>query len=145
MSEPEPAPERGTQGVAAQLREFLAACAQYASARLHLASLEGREAAAHGFKLLLLAGAAIILVAFGWLFLCLGAVFLLSKAFGGPNPWLWSALAMAGAHFLGVVLLLLGMKAKLETPLFPMTTGELKKDQEWLDQQARTKTQSSRN
>jgi uncharacterized membrane protein YqjE len=142
MSEPEPAPERGTEGVAAQVREFLAACAQYASARLRLASIEGREATAHGIKLLLLAAAAIILAAFGWLFLCLGVVFLLSKAFGGPNPWLWSALAMAGAHFLGVALIILGIKSKIETPLFPMTAGELKKDQEWLERQTRTKTQS---
>ena len=142
MSEPEPAPENGTRGAAAQLRAFLAACAQYASARLRLASLEGREAAAHGLKLILLAGAAIILAAFGWLFFCLAVVFLLAKALGGPNAWLWATLAMGSAHFAGVALLVLGLKAKLGTPLFPMTTGELKKDQEWLDQQTRTKPRS---
>jgi uncharacterized membrane protein YqjE len=124
------------------MQAFLAACAQYASARIRLATAEGREAATHGFKLLMIAGAAIILAAFGWLFLCLATVFLLSKAFGGPHAWVWAAMLMAGAHFIGVVFLALGLKSRLATPLFPMTTGELKKDQEWLDQQTRTKPPS---
>src|SRR5947207_1550530 len=83
-------------------------------------------------------GAAIILAAFGWLFLCLAVGFLLAKAIGGSNAWVWSAVAMAGAHLGSVALLVLGLKSKLATALFPMTTGELKKDQEWLDQQTRT-------
>lgn len=142
MSQPEPSPGNGTPGVVQQVQAFLAACAQYASARIRLATAEGREAAAHGFKLLLIAGAAIILAAFGWLFLCLAAVFLVSKAFGGPHAWLWAAMLMAGAHFAGVILLVLGLKSRVATPLFPLTTDELKKDQEWLDQQNRTKPRS---
>jgi len=142
MPETEPAPGDGTTGVADGTRSFLAACAQYCSARLRLVSLEGREAAAHGFKLLILVGAAIVLGAFGWLFVCLAAVFLLAKAFGGANGWVWAALIMAGLHFAGVVALLLALKSKLGTPLFPITTNELKKDQEWLDQQNKTNRQS---
>lgn len=140
MSEPAPAPGNGRQGVAAQMREFLAACAQYAAARLKLATIEGREATAHGFKMLLIAGAAIVLAAFGWLFLCTALIFLLAKMLGGPNAWVWSALMMAGAHLAGTALLLLGLKSKLATPLFPMTGEEIKKDQEWLEQQTRKKT-----
>ena len=142
MPETESAPGDGTTGVAGRARTFLAACAQYASARLRLASLEGREAAAHGFKLLIIAGAAIVLGAFGWLFACLVAVFLLAKAFGGANGWVWAALIMAGLHFAGVLALGLMLKAKLGTTLFPITTSELKKDQEWLDQQSKTNGQS---
>ena len=142
MPEPEPAPGDGTTGVAGRARSFLAACAQYASARLRLASLEGREAAAHGFKLLIIAGAAIVLGAFGWLFACLAAVFLLAKAFGGANGWVWAALIMAGLHLAGVVALGLALKAKLGTTFFPITTSELKKDQEWLEQQNKTNGQS---
>jgi len=123
-------------------RSFLAAIAQYASARLRLASIEGRDAAAHAFKLLLLAGAAVVLGAFGWLFACLAFVFLLAKAFGGPHGWLWAALVMAGLHFAGVLALALLLKSRLGTTLFPMTTAELKKDQEWLDQQKTTSGQS---
>lgn len=123
-------------------RIFLAACAQYASARLRLASLEGRDAAAHGAKLLLLAGAAVVLGAFGWLFGCLAAVFLLAKAFGGTNGWVWAAMVMAGLHFAGVLALALLMKSRLGRTLFPMTTAELNKDQEWLDQQNTTNKRS---
>ena len=135
MDETEPAPVRGTSGMAGNVRAFLASCVQYASARVRLASLEGREAAAHTFKLLLVAGAAIVLGAFGWLFVCLAAVFLVAKAWGGPNGWVWAALIMAGLHLSGVAACLLMMKSKLRTTLFPITTAELKKDQEWLDQQ----------
>ncbi len=142
MPDPEPSPDNGTSGMVARARTFLAACAQYASARLRLASIEGRDAAAHGFKLLLFAGAAVVLGAFGWLFACLAAVFLLAKAFGGPSGWVWAAMVMAGLHFAGVVALALLMKSKLGTTLFPMTTAELKKDQEWLDQQKTTNRQS---
>ena len=135
MPDTEPAPDKGTTGMAGNARAFLASCVQYASARLRLASLEGREAAAHTFKLLLIAGAAVVLGAFGWLFACLAAVFLIAKAFGGPSGWVWAALLMAGAHLAGVVALLVMLRSKLSTALFPITTAELKKDQEWLDQQ----------
>ena len=138
----EPAPDQGTPGVVGPMRAFAAACAQYASARVRLASLEGREAAAHTLKLLAIVAAAIILAAFGWLFLCLALVFLIANAVGGPHAWLWAALAMAAAHFVCVILLALALKAKLGTVLFPMTTAELKKDQEWLDQQKPTNPRS---
>ena len=142
MPETEPAPGNGTTGVAGMVRTFLAAGAQYASARLRLVSIEGREAVAFGFKLLIAAGAAIVLGAFGWLFACLAAVFLLAKAFGGTNGWMWAALIMAALHFTGVTAIALILKSKLGTTLFPMTTAELKKDQEWLDQQNTTNRQS---
>jgi uncharacterized membrane protein YqjE len=142
MAETEPSHGDGTAGVIERARKFLAACAQYASARLRLVSLEGRDAAAHGFKLLLIVGAAIVLGAFGWLFACLAVVFLLAKAFGGANGWVWAALIMAGLHFAGVLALALALKAKLHTSLFPLTTAELKKDQQWLDQQKTTNEQS---
>jgi uncharacterized membrane protein YqjE len=138
----ESSPDNGTSGVVGRARTFLAACAQYASARLRLASLEGRDAAAHSFKLLIIAGTAVVLGAFGWLFACLAAVFLLAKAFGGTNGWVWAALVMAALHFAGVVVLGLALKAKLGRTLFPITTAELKKDQEWLDQQNRTNSPS---
>ena len=142
MPETEPSPGNGATGMAGRTRSFLAACAQYASARLRLLSLEGREAAAHGFKMLIIVGAAIVLGAFGWLFACFAAVFLLAKAFGGANQWVWAALIMAGLHFAGVLALALLLKSKLGTTLFPITTAELKKDQEWLDQQNKTNAPS---
>jgi uncharacterized membrane protein YqjE len=142
MAETERSHGDGTEGVIGRARKFLAACAQYASARLRLASLEGRNAVAHGFKLLLITGAAIVLGAFGWLFACLAIVFLLAKAFDDPNGWVWAALIMAGLHFAGVLALAFALKSKFHTSLFPLTTAELKKDQQWLDQQKTTDRQS---
>jgi uncharacterized membrane protein YqjE len=133
MSEREPAPGEGGAGAAGHAQAFIAACARYVSARFQLASIESREAAGHGLKLLALAAAAVVLATFGWFFLCLAGVFLLAMAIGGPHGWLWAALAMAGAHFLGVIVLALALKSKLATKLFPMTIAELQKDQEWMD------------
>ena len=78
----------------------------------------------------------------GTLFACLAAVFLIAKAFGGTNGWVWAALVMAALHFAGVIALALALKSRLGTTLFPITTAELKKDQEWLDQQNTTNSQS---
>ena len=135
VEEPPPAGENA--GVVRQTRAFLAACAQYAAARLKLASIEGKEATAHLLKLLLLLGLALVFAVFAWLFLCLGVVFVLAKFFGGEHAWLWASLAMAGAHFAAAIVLALGLKSKLNTPLFPLTTEELKKDQQWLETQTK--------
>jgi uncharacterized membrane protein YqjE len=123
--------ERG--GVIREVRQFLAACAQYALARMKLAIMEGKEAGAHGARLLAYALGAVALLVFAWLFLCLAAVFLLAKAFGEPNGWLWASLIMAGLHIVVACVLALRAKAGLAQPMFPITTQELKKDQEWLE------------
>lgn len=137
MPADEPPPAGENSGVVRQVRAFLAACAQYAAARLKLASLEGREATGHVLKLLLLLGVALVFAVFAWLFLCLGAVFVIAEIFGGENAWLWASLAMAGAHFVAALVLALALKSKLNISLFPLTTEELKKDQQWLETQTR--------
>jgi uncharacterized membrane protein YqjE len=123
--------ERG--GMIREVRSFLAACAQYALARLKLATLEGKEASGHVLKLLACALGALALLVFAWLFFCLAVVFLLAKAFGGENGWLWASLVMAGLHVIVASLLALRAKAGIAKPLFPVTTEEFKKDQEWLE------------
>ena len=137
MPAAEPPPAEENSGVVRQARAFLAACAQYAAARLKLVSLEGKEATAHVLKLLFLLGVALVFAVFAWLFLCLATVFVIAKVFGGGNAWLWASLAMAGAHFAAALVLALGLKSKLNTPLFPVTTEELKKDQQWLETQTK--------
>jgi uncharacterized membrane protein YqjE len=129
-STPEP------DGVIRQVRSFFIAAGQSMAARLRLARVEGKEASAHLIKILLLIAAAVVLAAFGWLFLCLGVASVLAEAF--PNHgWLWASLIVAAAHFALVGVLVAVLKRKAETPLFPLTTEELKKDQEWLEQQKR--------
>ena len=134
MAQPDQTPEAETEGIVPHLRAFLASCAGYASVRFRLASMEGREASAEVGKVLLLAGGALFIAIFGWLFLCLAVVFLLARAMG-EYGWIWASLVMAAVHFavavgLGVVLRLRGGKG-----FFPLTTAEFQKDREWLEKE----------
>jgi uncharacterized membrane protein YqjE len=136
-SEPPPAADasrNGEGGVVRQMRAFFAAGAQYAAARLRLASLESKEAGAHSLKLLLLGVAAAFVAMLGWLFACFAAIFLLAKALG-ENGWLWASLAMAAVHFIAAAALARTLRAKAAEPMFPLTTEEFKKDQQWLEEQ----------
>ena len=136
-SEPPPvadASRNGDGGVIQQVRAFFAATAQYAAARVKLASLESKEAGAHSLKLLLLGVAAAFVAVLGWLFVCLGVVFILAKVLG-DNGWLWASLIMAAAHFAGAIVLAKILKTKAAMPMFPLTTEEFKKDQAWLEEQ----------
>ena len=129
-----PSPE--PDGVIRQVRSFFIVAGQYVAARLRLVRVEGKEAGAHLVKILVLIAAAMVLAAFGWLFLCLGVASRLAEAFSN-HGWLWASLIVAAAHFALVFVLVAVLKRKAETPLFPLTTEELKKDQEWLEQQKR--------
>ena len=42
-----------------------------------------------------------------------------------------------GAHFVAALVLGVALKSKINTPLFPLTTEELKKDQQWLENQTK--------
>lgn len=134
MSEHGRPPEADSAGVVRHLRAFLAACAQYAAARLRLASLEGKEAAGQLGKVLLLAGAVLFIGVFAWLFLCLAAVFLLAKAMG-EYGWVWASLLMAAFHFIVAVTLGFALHGRTGKPFFPLTTAEFQKDREWLEKE----------
>ena len=121
-------------GVVQPLRAFLAACAQYASARLRLASLEGKEAAGQAGKVLILAGAALFAGVLGWLFLCFAAVFLLGKAMG-EYGWVWASLIVAAVHFLVAAVLGFALKTRSSKAFFPLTTAEFQKDRERLEKE----------
>ncbi len=121
-------------GIVRQVKDFFAACARYASARMRLASIEGREAAGEAGKVLLLAGAVLVAGAFGWLFLCLGAVFLLAKAMG-EYGWVWASLIVGCAHIVIAILLGLVLRAHRSKSFFPLTTAEFQKDREWLEEE----------
>src|SRR5438093_9282279 len=104
---PEPTTRQGRTddaGVIAHLRALAAAALGYAQARAHLAGIESKEAAGHYLKIALAIAAGLILVMFGYLFLCLGIVFAIARLFENPNAWIWIALAVAGAHFVVAVI-----------------------------------------
>jgi uncharacterized membrane protein YqjE len=104
----------------------------YLRARLKLAGIEGKEAAVHGGIILGLAIGGLIALIFGYFLLVLALVFVVALAFGGGNAWIWVLLGAALLHFLGATVLVFIAKARLSAPLFPLTLGELQKDQEWL-------------
>jgi uncharacterized membrane protein YqjE len=134
MSDKGQPPEAESAGVVRPLQAFFAACAQYASARLRLASMEGREAAGEAGKVLLLAGAALFVGVFGWLFVCLAVVFLMAKAMG-ENGWIWASLIMAAVHFVVAAVLGYVLRQRGGKAFFPLTTAEFQKDRDWLEKE----------
>jgi uncharacterized membrane protein YqjE len=121
-------------GVTRQLKSFFSAAAKYIAARFKLAAAEGKEASAHALKLLLMGIAAVFVAAMGWIFICLAAVFLMAKVLG-ENGWLWASLIMAALHFAAALVIAKVLKAKSAEPMFPLTTEEFKKEQEWMERE----------
>jgi uncharacterized membrane protein YqjE len=113
--------------------ELLAAAWSYLRTRLELAQIEGREAVGQYLKALgLLLGGVVVLV-FGYFFLCLALVFAVATALGGGAAWIWVTLGAALGHFAGGALLLAKVRGLTQTPVFPATLDEFKKDQAWLE------------
>lgn len=140
MNPPPPEEEHGG-GIIQAARNFARVCSRYFSVRAQLIRIEGKEAGVHTLKLLVLIATIIALSAFAWLFLCLGLASYLASLFT-HHGWLWASMIVAGAHVIIVILLSIAFKQSAATPLFPLTTEELKKDQEWLNRQTQTKPRS---
>lgn len=135
MENPNPPPGgEDAGGLVDAARKFLAACAQWAAARLRLVSAEGKDAGARLVKLLVLAGSLVFIAALGWLFVCLALVFLLAEAIGGTHSFVWASLIIAGVHLAATLGLAFVLKGRAGAQLFPLTSEELKKDQAWLEQ-----------
>ena len=132
-----PEPTTDDAGLFRHFSALLSAKLAYLRARLQLAGIEGKEAAVHSAVILGLAAGGLIVLVFGYLFLIIGLVFLIAVALGGGNAWIWVLLGAALLHIAGAALLIFIAKSKLETPLFPLTLDELKKDQEWLKTNAK--------
>lgn len=119
-------------GLFSHAAALLSAKLVYLRARLELAGLEGKEAAAHVAVLVALAIGALVVAIFGYLFFVIAAVFLIAWAVGGGNAWIWVTLGAAFMHFIAAAALAIVAKVKLSRPLFAATLDEFKKDQEWL-------------
>ena len=120
------------EGIFSHFPLLLSAKIAYLRARFQLAGMEGKEAAVHYAIIVALAIGALIVAVFGYLFLVIGAVFLLAWMIGGENVWIWVMLGAAGLHLVGALALALIAKSMLARPMFAATLGEFKKDQEWL-------------
>lgn len=126
----EPQVEGGASGLLEHLSEFSAAGLEYLQARLALAGIEGKEALLHFGIIVGLLAAAVSVIVFGYLFLCIAVTVLLADALHISPGWV--ILGLAVLHFLvagGAVLFAI---MKLKRPVFEATLAEFKKDQQWL-------------
>jgi uncharacterized membrane protein YqjE len=134
---PETTPERPKSAESAgffdHALELLGAALAYAQARFALASLEGREALGHYLKTLGLLAGGVVIIVFGYFFLCLAAIFAIATAFGGGTAWIWVTLAAAGIHAAIGIVLLFKVRSLVQRPVFAATLEEFKNDQTWLE------------
>lgn len=100
------------------------------AARVALIQIEARVSATAGLKRLLSAVAAILCIFFAWILLVAGGIGTISALSGWS--WHWLALAAAGIHLLGAVILVKRLKQPTE-PSFPITRAEFQKDREWIE------------
>ena len=120
----------GHAGLLQNLLALTGALADFFESRFALLAEESKAAFV---QLLVLASylvLALILCAFGYVFLIASAVVGLAHLAG--ISWLWTALMAAGAHFIVALILLLVARSRMTKPLFRATVSELKKDREWL-------------
>ena len=128
------------EGLMDHLRLLAAAVAAYLSARLQLAGIESREAAGHYLKIAAVLGAALFGLVFGYIFLCLAAVFILYHLLN--IDWMWIMLGAAALHFVLAAAAILVAKAKFPKGMFAATIAEFKKDQSWLNTPGTTTKQN---
>ena len=120
-------------GLSGHLIALLASLTGYLRARLELAGMEGKEAAATYLKVAALLLVALLFLAFGYAFLWIGVIGLIASF--SHVHWGWLVLAVGVLHLLGVAGCL-GMVGRLwKKPVFPATLEEFRKDQEWLNSQ----------
>jgi len=118
-------------GLSGHLLALLASLAGYIRARLELAGIEGKDAAAIYLKVAVLLFVAILFLTFGYAFLWIGLIALIA-AFS-HLPWGWLVLSAGVIHLLGALGCTLIIWRLWKKPVFAATLEELRKDQEWLN------------
>ena len=121
----------GEAGFIYQLRILASSALAYLRARLQLAGLESKEAAAHYLILLIWLVAGILGFIFGYIFFCIASVFLISHLL--RVNWMWILLAAGIAHFVAAGIAIAIAGSKFSRPMFAATITEFKKDQSWLN------------
>lgn len=127
MSEaPEPTKETGPGDAG-----WVAAASNFVTARLDLIKLESRDAGKIAGKRLALVIFIVGAALFSWLIGMAGLIGWIAAA--QPDwPWYFVTLGIALLHLLAAVAALMALK-KPSPPSFPLTRGELSKDQAWLE------------
>jgi uncharacterized membrane protein YqjE len=120
----------GHAGLLQNLLALTSALADFFESRFALLAEDSKAAFVQVLVLASYLVLALILCAFGYVFLIASAVVALAHLAG--ISWLWTALMAAGAHFIIALALLLVARSRMTKPLFRATVSELKKDREWL-------------
>ena len=120
-------------GFFGHLSGYLAALAAYLKARLQLAGLEAKDAAVHYAIIIALLIGSLIIVVFGYIFLCMAIVFAIAALFESRHAWIGVTFGMALLHFGGAVALVFLAKSRFSAPMFTETLNEFHKDQQWLN------------
>jgi uncharacterized membrane protein YqjE len=124
---PPSAGERETpQGAVPELLRFAGTFGRHVQGLVQLASIESKEAAMVGVRLLALLIASIVLAIFGYVLILLFIAFLLAIVFG--VSWLWISLGLALLHFLGLAICAFLVVKSLRSPFFKVTAAELRRD-----------------
>jgi uncharacterized membrane protein YqjE len=124
---PPSADERETpQGAVPELLRFAGSIGRHVQGLVQLASIEGKEAALVGVRLLALLIASIVLAIFGYVLILLFIAFLLAIVFG--VSWLWISLGLAVLHFIGLAICAFLIVKSVRSPFFKATASELRRD-----------------
>ena len=118
-------------GISAHLLAFFAALAGYFRARMELAGIEGKEAAAIYLKVAVLLVCALGALAFGYAFFWIGLI--AGIAAHSHLHWGWLVLGVGVLHLLGAMGCAGAICWFWKKPVFTATLEEFRKDQEWLN------------
>ena len=123
-------------GLLDNLLALASALAGFFESRFALITRDSKTALVQVVILAACLAAAVILFAFGYVFVIVSAI--VGVAHLARVSWVWIALAAAGLHFLGALIFAFVARGRMTKPLFRATASELKKDREWLKDLDRT-------
>jgi len=126
----------GHAGLLDSLLALVSALGAFLQSRGTLVVRESKAALAQLIVLAACLAVAIVLIAFGYVFLIVSAI--VGVAHLARVSWLWIALIAAGLHFVGAIVFLIVARGRMKVPLFRATASELRKDREWLRELERT-------
>lgn len=122
----------GHAGLLNNVISLLNALVAFFESRASLFALESKTALVQIVILLACLIGALVMLAFGYVFLLVSAIFAIAHALG--ISWVWIAMATAVLHFVLACVCLLIARSRLSHKMFESTAAELKRDREWLKQ-----------
>jgi uncharacterized membrane protein YqjE len=127
----------GHAGLLNNLLAFFSDLAGFVESRVALFAKESKILLVQMLVLAACLLAALMFLAFGYVFLIVGAVVALARV--AQISWVWVALIAAGLHFLLAIICLLIARSRMIKSPYRELGAELKKDREWLRNLDQTK------